>query len=88
MKDRLTSALILTLPEGTKGFVMYCDALLVGLGCVHMQHGKLIACASRQLKFHDRNYPTHDLELEYMLFALKTRRNYLYGVNVNVYTNH
>ena len=61
LKDRLTSALVLTLPKGTKGFVVYCDAFQVGLGCVLMQHGKVIAYASRQHKVHERNYPTHDL---------------------------
>ncbi|WMV54950.1 hypothetical protein MTR67_048335, partial [Solanum verrucosum] len=63
LKDRLTSAPVLTLPEGTNGFVVYCDASRVGLGCVLMQHGKVIAYASRQLKIHKKNYPTHDLEL-------------------------
>ena len=62
LKYKLTSALVLTLPEGTKDFVVYCDASRIGLGCVLMQHGKVIAYASRQLKVHERNYPTHDLE--------------------------
>jgi len=54
LKDRLTSALVLTLAEGTNGFVVYCDALRIG---------KVIAYSSRQLKIHEKNYPTHDLEL-------------------------
>ena len=62
LKDRLTSAPVLTLSEGTKGFVVYCDASRVGLGCVLMQHGKVIAYASRKLKVHERNYPNHELE--------------------------
>ncbi|WMV58542.1 hypothetical protein MTR67_051927 [Solanum verrucosum] len=62
-KDRLTSTLLLTLPVGTDGFVVYCDDSRVGLGCVLMKNGKVIAYASRQLKVHEKNYPTHDLEL-------------------------
>ncbi|WMV42351.1 hypothetical protein MTR67_035736, partial [Solanum verrucosum] len=54
---------MLTLSEGTQGFVVYCDASRVGLGCVLLQNGKVIAYASRQLKVHEKNYPTHDLEL-------------------------
>ena len=63
LKKRLTSALVLTLPKGTQGFVVYCNASRVGLGCVLMQNDKIIAYASRQLKVHKKNYPTHDLEL-------------------------
>ena len=77
----------MTLPEGTKGFVVYCDASRVVLGFVFMQHGK-VAYSSRQLKVHDKNYPTHDLHLETVVFALKIWRHYLYGVHVNVYTDH
>ncbi|KAH0736064.1 hypothetical protein KY285_011771 [Solanum tuberosum] len=64
LKDRLTSTPVLTLPEGKNGFVVYCDASRNWLGCVLMQNGKVIAHASRQLKIHEKNYPTHDLELE------------------------
>ena len=71
LKDRLTSALVLTLLEGTNGFVVYCDTTRVGLGCVLIKHGKVVAYASRQLKVHERNYPTHDLELAVVVFALK-----------------
>ncbi|KAH0720060.1 hypothetical protein KY284_005090 [Solanum tuberosum] len=88
LKDRLTSASVLTLPEGTNGFVVYCDASRVGLGCVLMQNGKVIAYASRQLKVHEKNYPTHDLELGAVVFALKIWRHYLYGVHVDVFTDH
>ena len=84
LKDRLTSALVLTLPEGIKGFVVYCDASHMGLGCVLMKHGKVIAYASRQLKVHERNYPTPDLELAAVVFALKIWRHYFYGVHVDV----
>ena len=67
---------------------MYCDASHVGLGCVLMQHGKVIAYASRKLKTHEKNYPTHDLELVAFVFALKIWRHYLYGVHVDVFTDH
>ena len=60
LKTRLTSAPILTIPSSTEGFVVYSDASRQGLGCVLMQHGKVIAYASRQLKKHELNYPTHD----------------------------
>ncbi|WMV30700.1 hypothetical protein MTR67_024085, partial [Solanum verrucosum] len=63
LKKRLTTALILTLLESTQGFVVYCDASRVGLCFVLMQNGKVIPYVSRQLKVHEKNYPTHDLEL-------------------------
>ena len=84
----LTFALVLTLSEGTKGFVPYCDACQVGLGCMLMQHVKVITYASRQLKVHGRIYPFHDLELMAVVFSLKIWRNYLYGVHVDLYTDH
>ncbi|WMV29870.1 hypothetical protein MTR67_023255 [Solanum verrucosum] len=87
-KDRLTSALVLTLPEGSDGFVVYCDTSSFGLGCVLMQNGKVIAYASRQLKVHEKNYPTHDFELAAVVFTLKIRRHYFYGVHVDVFTDH
>ena len=79
---------MLTLSEGTKGFIVYCDASQVGLGCVLMQHRKVIAYDSRQLKVHEINYPTHDLELATVVFAFKIWRHYLYGVHVDVFTDH
>ncbi|KAH0652607.1 hypothetical protein KY289_030285 [Solanum tuberosum] len=88
LKDRLTSAPVLTLPEGTNVFVVYCDASRVGLGCVLIQNGKVIAYASRKLKIHENNYPTHDLELAAVVFALKIWRHYFYGVHVDVFTDH
>ncbi|KAH0777836.1 hypothetical protein KY290_009247 [Solanum tuberosum] len=87
LKDRLTFALVLTLPEVTDGFVVYCDASRVGLGCVLMQNCKMIAYDSRQLKDHENNYPTHDLELAAVVFALKIWRHYLYGVHTDVFTD-
>jgi len=71
LKNKLTSAPILAMPFGTEGYVIYSDASKSGLGCVLMQHGRVIAYASRQLKNHEKNYPTHDLELTAVIFALK-----------------
>ncbi|KAJ9546526.1 hypothetical protein OSB04_019069 [Centaurea solstitialis] len=88
LKGKLTSAPILTLPNGTDGFVVYCDASKLGLGCVLMQDGKVIAYASRKLKVHELNYPTHDMELAAVVFALKIWRHYLYGVKCQIYTDH
>ena len=69
----MTSALILNYTEGTQGFMVYCDASRVDLGCVLMQNEKVIAYAFRQLKAHENNYPTHDLEFAAIIFALKLR---------------
>ena len=88
MKDSLTTAPVLTLPEGTMGFMVYCDASQVELGCVLMQYAKVIAYDSRQLKVHKKNYPTHNLELMIVVFALKIWRHYLYGAYVDMYTDH
>ncbi|KAI3744341.1 hypothetical protein L1987_57420 [Smallanthus sonchifolius] len=77
-----------TLPEGVEDFVVYSDASKLGLGCVLMQRGKVIAYASRQLKTHEANYPTHDLELAAVVFALKIWRHYLYGTKCTIYTDH
>ncbi|XP_038874934.1 uncharacterized protein LOC120067443 [Benincasa hispida] len=74
LKQRLVSASVLTVPDGSGNFVIYNDASKKGLGCVLMQHGKMVAYASRQLKNHERNYPTHDLELAAVVFALKIWR--------------
>ena len=71
---------MLTLPKGTQRFVVYCDASRVVLGCVIMKHDKVIAYDSRQLKVHEKNYPTHDLELATVIFSLKIWRLYLYGM--------
>jgi hypothetical protein len=70
LKERLTSALVLAIPLGIEGFMVYSDASKKGLGCVLMQHGKVIAYASRQLKPHEVNYLVHDLELAAVVFAL------------------
>ena len=77
IKKCLTTAPVLVLPSGSGGFTIYSDASHKGLGCVLMQHGKVIAYASRQLKTHEVNYLTHDLELAAVVFALKIWRHYL-----------
>ncbi|GJS28709.1 putative reverse transcriptase domain-containing protein, partial [Tanacetum coccineum] len=79
---------ILALPEGIENFVVYCDASRKGLGAVLMQREKVIAYASRQLKIHEKNYTTHDLELGAIVFALKMWRHYLYGTKCVVFTDH
>ncbi|GJS79048.1 putative reverse transcriptase domain-containing protein [Tanacetum coccineum] len=79
IKQKLCSAPILALPEGNEDFIAYCDASIKGLGAVLMQREKVIAYASRQLKIHEKNYTTHDLELGAVVFALKIWRHYLYG---------
>ncbi|GJX26929.1 putative reverse transcriptase domain-containing protein [Tanacetum coccineum] len=84
----MCDAPILTLPDEVEDFMVYCDASNQGLGCVLMQRGKVIAYASRQLKTHEKNYTTHDLELGAVVFALKTWRHYLYGTKSVIYTDH
>ncbi|GJV49789.1 putative nucleotidyltransferase, ribonuclease H [Tanacetum coccineum] len=88
LKQKLCSAPILSLPEGSENFVVYCDASRKGLGAVLMQREKVIAYASRQLKIHEKNYTTHDLELGAVVFALKMWRHYLYGTKCVVFTDH
>ncbi|GJU89410.1 putative reverse transcriptase domain-containing protein [Tanacetum coccineum] len=88
LKQKLCSAPILALPEGSENFVVYCDASHKGLGAVLMQREKVIAYASRQLKVHEKNYTTHDLELGAVVFALKMWRHYLYGTKCVVFTDH
>ncbi|GJZ64974.1 putative reverse transcriptase domain-containing protein [Tanacetum coccineum] len=88
IKAKLCEAPILALPEGNKDFVVYCDASHQGLGAVLMQREKVIAYASRQLKPHEENYTTHDLELGAVVFALKIWRHYLYGTKCTVFTDH
>ncbi|XP_020236380.1 uncharacterized protein LOC109815959 [Cajanus cajan] len=79
LKEKLTSSPVLILPNPDKSFEVYCDASHQGLGCVLMQDRQVVAYVSRQLKTHERNYPTHNLELAAMVFALKIWRHYLYG---------
>ncbi|KAJ9544591.1 LOW QUALITY PROTEIN: hypothetical protein OSB04_024298 [Centaurea solstitialis] len=88
LKHKLCNAPILALPEGTDNFMVYCDASHQGLGCVFMQNKKVIAYASRQLKIHEKNYTTRDLELRVVVFALKIWRHYLYGIKCTIFTDH
>ncbi|KAL0534150.1 hypothetical protein IC582_028434 [Cucumis melo] len=88
LKQKLVTAPVLTVPDGFGSFVIYSDASKKGLGCVLMQQGKVVAYASRQLKSHEQNYPTHDLELAAVVFALKIWRHYLYGEKIQIFTDH
>ncbi|GJW25286.1 putative reverse transcriptase domain-containing protein [Tanacetum coccineum] len=82
------NAPILALPKGSENFIVYCDVSHKGLGAVLMQNEKVIAYASRQLKIHEKNYTTYDLELGAVVFALKMWRHYLYGTRYTVFTDH
>nr|GEY23039.1 putative reverse transcriptase domain-containing protein [Tanacetum cinerariifolium] len=88
LKQKLCSAPILALPEGSENFVVYCDAFRKGLGTVLMQREKVIAYALHQLKIHEKKYNTHDLELGAVVFALKMWRHYLYDTKCFVFTDH
>ena len=88
LKRRLTSAPILIVPKRGQGYIVYCDASKVGLGCVLMHSERVVAYGSRQLKNHEQNYPTHDMELEVVVFALKILCHYLYGEQFEMYSNH
>ncbi|GJZ68342.1 putative reverse transcriptase domain-containing protein [Tanacetum coccineum] len=88
LKQKLCSAPILALPEGTENFVVYCDVSHKGYGAVLMQREKVIAYASRQLKKHEENYTTHDLELGAVVYALRLWRHYLYGTKCTMYMDH
>ena len=88
LKRLLTTAPVLAQPEIEKPFDVYCDASGIGLGCVLMQEGRVIAYASRQLKQHEEHYPTHDLELAAVVHALKIWWHYLLGNTCHIYTDH
>jgi hypothetical protein len=88
LKQKLTTSPVLVLPDVHKPFLVYYDALYTRLGCVLMQERKVVAYSSRQLKVHEKNYPTHDLELATVVHALKTWRHYLYGKKCDIYTDH
>ncbi|GKF00658.1 putative reverse transcriptase domain-containing protein, partial [Tanacetum coccineum] len=83
LKEKLCGAM-----PRIKGWVRFCNASHKGLGAVLMQKEKVIAYASRQLKVHEKNYTTHDLELGAVVFALKMWRHYLYGIKYVVFTDH
>ncbi|GJV72855.1 putative reverse transcriptase domain-containing protein [Tanacetum coccineum] len=88
LKEKLCSAPILALPEGAENFIVYCDVLHKGLGAVLMQIEKAISYESRQLKIHEKNYITHDLELGAVVFALNIWRHYMNGTKCTVFTDH
>jgi ribonuclease HI len=88
LRAHLTTALVLAQPNNSKPFDIYCDASGIGLGCVLMQNNQVIAYASRALRNHEQNYPTHDLELAAVIHALKIWRHYLMGTKCNIYTDH
>ena len=88
LKEILVEAPVLIQPTSGRDYTVYSDASRIGLGCVLMQDGKVVAYASRQLKPHEQNYLTHDLELEAVVFALKIGRHYLYGEKCRIFTDH
>ena len=88
LKSRLTTAPVLILPDIHKDFEIFCDASRQGLGCVLMQEGHVVAFASRQLRPHELNYPTHDLELAAVVHSLKIWRHYLIGNRCELYSDH
>jgi hypothetical protein len=88
LKKRLTTGPVLIMPDIHKGFDVYCDASRQGLGFVLMQEGKVVAYASRQLRKHEQNYPTHDLELAAVVHALKIWRHYMIGDKCQIFTDH
>jgi hypothetical protein len=88
LRDHLTIAPVLAQPDVSKPFDIYCDALGTGLGCVLMQNHRVIAYASRALRVHEPNYPTHDLELAAVIHALKIWRHLLMGAKCHIYTDH
>ena len=88
MKRRLTSDPILIVPDREQGHTVYCDASRAGLGCVSMQSRRVIAYGFHKLKNHEQNYPTHDMELAVVVFALKIWRHYLYGEEFEVYLDY
>ena len=88
LKRRLTTAPVLAAINRNNGLAVYTDAYMEGVGAVLMQEGKVIAYASRQLRPHEKNYPTHDLELLTVVFALKIWRHYLLGEKFELFTDH
>jgi hypothetical protein len=88
LKERLTTTPVLVMSDIHKGFDVYCDASHLGLGCVLMQEGEVISYASRQLRKHEKNYPTHDLELAAVVHALKIWRHCMIGNKCKIFTDH
>ena len=88
LKRRLTTTPILIVPDRGHGYTVYCDSSRAGLGCVLTQSGRVVAYGSRQLKNHEQNYPTHNMELADVVFTLKIWRHYLYGEQFEEYSYH
>jgi hypothetical protein len=88
LKKRVTSAPVLILPDLTKKFDIYCDASCRGLGCVLMQEGRVVCYVSRQLRKHEENYPTHDLEVATVVHTLKIWMHYLIGHRCEIHSDH
>ena len=88
LKRRFSSTPILIVPDRGQGHIVYCDASKDGLGCVLMQSGKVVAYGSRQLRNYEQSYPTHDMELAAIVFALKIWRHYLYSELFEVFLDH
>jgi len=88
LRAHLTTALVLAQLDNSKPYDVYCDASGTGLGCVLMQENRVIVYASRALRPHEVNYPTHDLELAVVIHTLKIWRHYLMGTHCNIYTDH
>ena len=88
LKRRLITALIWIVPDRGQGYIVYYDASRARLGCVLMQSGRVVAYGSRQLKNHEQNYPTHDMDFVAVVFALKIWWHYLYGKQFEVYSDH
>jgi hypothetical protein len=88
LRKHLTSARVLVLPDLTTKFDIYCDASHRGLRCVLMQEGQVVCYASRQLRKHEENYPTHDLEVATVVHTLKIWRHYLIGYRYEIYSDH
>ena len=88
LKEKLTTTPVLAVPETGKDYTVYCDASKDGIRCVLMQDRKVITYGSRQLRPHEVNYPTHDLELAAVVYALKSWRHFLYGAKCELYTDH
>jgi len=88
LKKRLTLAPVLILPNLKESFVVFCALSKMGLGGMLMQNHQVVAYSSRQLKMHEKNYPTHDLELAAVVFVLLIWRHYLYGSKFEVFSDH
>jgi ribonuclease HI len=88
LKKKLTTAPVLVPPDTSKPFQIFCDASLQGLGAILMQERQVVSYASRQLRTHELNYPTHDLELAAVIHALKQWKHYLLGRKCEIFTDH